>query len=809
MLRYDGTIFTFLTKDINLGTVSEANEISVTNAAGILSVNGGKNLTGGATGIVVLRKTGPGGFGTAHNNPGLSTIVGDTKVLAGTLRADNATNPNQFLGAATNRLFVGDPTGAANATFMFGNSASSFPNPITVVAGSAGKVQLGLNTTGTNLVWNSNISLEADVTLSGAMNYVPDGATVLTEGTTGQSIFAGKISSVGTVLITIKNGNTNVTQTTVLSNTTNDFTGNLHIVAGPSASTLQLNASGVIPDSSKVLVDAGQTFFVNGQTETIADVEGAGTISLTTGTLTVNPALGVTANFSGPITGNGVASIIKTGAGTQIMSGANSYSGTTVVNAGTLRGTGSNFSDHEQCHHFPGTAAAVANPSTYSDLGGDQIFLGSTADFEAASHLNAVITADSTGTVAHSTYLSVTGVATVQSGAALTIGVMTATYPTTDIPILLSTGAGFASPFNLTTPLPAGMTLVYRLDGNPIGQAAPDAGHLANQVVVHTTGGAVSPVTVDSFAVRAEGSGVLISWNCVSEYQNAGFNVYRRAVESSEWAKVNPALIAGRVTNPEAKMYSLYDWASAGRFEYKLESISIQGQAETYASLAGPISVDALMTASVGVSANGVDAVDAGINVDSAVLQTQTIASSFARLNQVTTLAAHGRFVQASASELSQRATVKTINMTARATAQTSEQIAAASTSSPVVGARWFSANVSSASNYSAAKIAYGAPGVMLIPQTMMPAGFDIGHVSMQREGRGFQALALTDAGAAGLCAGVQRRIHRQGRAVLPRLDGCNIGRTRDDGIGFVFQRDAGEHFISRRCDSRIPRRLF
>ena len=65
------------------------------------------------------------------------------------------------------------------------------------------------------------------------------------------------------------------------------------------------------------------------------------TVTATTSTLTANPGSGVSSTFAGVIAGtNGGAegniALVKTGAGTLVLSGANTFSGSTTVSGGTL-----------------------------------------------------------------------------------------------------------------------------------------------------------------------------------------------------------------------------------------------------------------------------------------------------------------------------------------------------------------------------------------------------------------------------------------------------------------------------------------
>jgi len=136
--------------------------------------------------------------------------------------------------------------------------------------------------------------------------------------------------------------------TLVLFNQGNNYTGETRIVNG----TLQLGASGVIPDGSLVRLGSSAALTpqldLHGNSETIAGLSSVqisdntvktnGLVtSATDATLTLNGTS--TQNFGGVISGS--VSLVKTGPGTQILSGANFYSGSTTINGGLLAVSGS------------------------------------------------------------------------------------------------------------------------------------------------------------------------------------------------------------------------------------------------------------------------------------------------------------------------------------------------------------------------------------------------------------------------------------------------------------------------------------
>jgi autotransporter-associated beta strand protein len=85
--------------------------------------------------------------------------------------------------------------------------------------------------------------------------------------------------------------------------------------------------------NSDVTVSGGATLQLDFYSNSIAGLNGAGSVNLGLGTLTVNPA--VAAGFSGGISGLG--GLTKVGSGTQTLSGINTYFGATTLIEGTMQ----------------------------------------------------------------------------------------------------------------------------------------------------------------------------------------------------------------------------------------------------------------------------------------------------------------------------------------------------------------------------------------------------------------------------------------------------------------------------------------
>jgi outer membrane autotransporter protein len=165
----------------------------------------------------------------------------------------------------------------------------------------------------------------------------------------------------------------------------NSYQGATQILGG----TLYAVGTGIdsIPDASAVTVAAGATLSLvqpfppfageESDDETIGSLAGAGNVDLGAQVLTIG---GNSANttFSGVIAGVG-GSLIKTGSGTTVLNGANSYTGPTTVAAGTLV-----VGDESHPGAMLTSSVGVNSGAT---LGGHGT-IGGNVDLAAGSHLS-------------------------------------------------------------------------------------------------------------------------------------------------------------------------------------------------------------------------------------------------------------------------------------------------------------------------------------------------------------------------------------------------------------------------------------
>jgi len=192
-----------------------------------------------------------------------------------------------------------------------------------------------VNLQGTSPRLNSVLVQEGNVTFS---NSSSTAATLAFSDATPD--FRVETGAIATVNVGITNSTTSANLTGLQklgggtlvlggAGTTNAYVGRTQITEG----TLRLGASGVIPDASAVTISSGATLEVNGFTETIGSLAGAGAVNLGGGTLRAGVDNSSTL-FSGTLTGGGIFQ--KTGTGTLSLGADLSYNGEFRLSGGTL-----------------------------------------------------------------------------------------------------------------------------------------------------------------------------------------------------------------------------------------------------------------------------------------------------------------------------------------------------------------------------------------------------------------------------------------------------------------------------------------
>lgn len=305
-------------------------------------VNGGFTATfGGASNITesgvisgtgALVKNGNGTLTLSASN----TYTGATTVNAGTLQV----NTNNALGTAASGTTV-----ANGASLTLNNVNYSTAEPLTL-NGSGISNGGALHNTGTS-------------TFAGPINAATN-ATINAGG--GTLNLTGGISKNGTTLTIAGGGTVNITTngitgaspnsdlvvdgTTVVLSAANSYNGPTTV---QNSGTLKLGNNNVLPTSPQtaMTINTSSVFDLASYSDGVASLAGDSTATVKnsvvggTSTLTVNPASGVSTTFAGIIAGTnggtqGNVALQKTGAGTLVLTGANTYTGSTTVNGGTL-----------------------------------------------------------------------------------------------------------------------------------------------------------------------------------------------------------------------------------------------------------------------------------------------------------------------------------------------------------------------------------------------------------------------------------------------------------------------------------------
>ncbi len=300
-------------------TLSGGITLSGTNTVTVGSPSGALTLSGAITGSTTLSKTGTGTLVLSNNN----SYSGTTTVSAGTLALQNSNalgTSSATINSSTNLLLVGTGLSIGNVLAFQTNSnlIDNNANGNNILSGTAGAITLA----GT---FNVNVANPTNSNLSITGNITGTGLTINKSG-------LGNLTLSGAKAYT---GNLNVNSGIVtLTNNTS---------AGTSTGLITVKSGAALIISGTSLVIANPITFQSGGTITDNNAAGgntlSGTITLATGTNTIN-VNGSTANvltLSGVVTSGAATTLNKIGVGVLAMTNTNSYTGTTNINAGTIR----------------------------------------------------------------------------------------------------------------------------------------------------------------------------------------------------------------------------------------------------------------------------------------------------------------------------------------------------------------------------------------------------------------------------------------------------------------------------------------
>ena len=312
---------------------------NTTSAGGVFNVNNTGAITGSISSFgdttVVNSGTITGDILLGAGNDVVTnsgTLTGNVDLGGGTTNVFNATGAANFptgtltaAAASLNTLNLGTGGGAVGAVTNFdvinvnGAPAGSWTLSAPVLVADKINVNSGY------LEASNAAFLGANTIVNNSGTTVTPGGVVFNSSTAGT--YSGNMSGTGAIYVGYGFANPAGTAVTTFSGT-NTYAGGTNI----SGATLKVLGGAALADTGAVAIIGGGTLDV-AAAETIGDLTGTGNVTLSGGDLTLNTQTAMPV-FSGVISGaNGLT---KVGTGTQTLSGANTFTGTTTVIDGKL-----------------------------------------------------------------------------------------------------------------------------------------------------------------------------------------------------------------------------------------------------------------------------------------------------------------------------------------------------------------------------------------------------------------------------------------------------------------------------------------
>jgi autotransporter-associated beta strand protein len=200
-------------------------------------------------------------------------------------------------------------------------STSAGGASVTLTASSSGTItEAGTNTT----ITGNGLALTAGGGIGSSTNpIIMNGTTLTADSSAGNS--SQWLEDTATIGLNSSNA--------LVANTGTNHSGVINLVSG--TFQIQGGAGGnAIADNSPVVVTSPALLDLNGNNETVFSLAGSGSVTLGSGTLTTGNSTGDSPTFSGVISGTG--GVTKIGTDSWTLTGANTYTGATNLNGGTL-----------------------------------------------------------------------------------------------------------------------------------------------------------------------------------------------------------------------------------------------------------------------------------------------------------------------------------------------------------------------------------------------------------------------------------------------------------------------------------------
>jgi len=342
-------------------TFTSADRINNGTAGGALDVSFG-TAAGGATNTVgSLTATTDGGAGASGEiaiGSGEALRLGAINAAGGAVTLD--------VGAATTAAGVISGTGTSLTKLGAGTLTLSGANAYTGATNiNAGTLALGAanriaNTSAVTVAAGATFNLanfaETIGSLAGAGNVTLGSATLTAGGNNTTTSFSGVVSGTG--------GLTKTGTGAMTLSGANTYTGTTTISSG----LLALFGGAAIADTSAVNLSAAGANLTLNASETIGSLAGVAStsVSLNGNTLTAGGNNGTT-TYAGVIGGTG--GLTKAGTGTLTLSGNNTYTGATTINAGTLTlGASNRIADPSTVNVAAGASFNLAGFSETIDI---------------------------------------------------------------------------------------------------------------------------------------------------------------------------------------------------------------------------------------------------------------------------------------------------------------------------------------------------------------------------------------------------------------------------------------------------------